>query len=76
MSLSLNKLRPEDIDEKIRLNQRDGIDIYRLRDLINDELKDFIWTRIRAEVQCQFFVEQLEHIDKRIKELEVTNGIR
>lgn len=66
----LAKLNPDDIDDKIRLNKQDGVDIYKLRDLIKEEYKDFKWTAIRAEVQCQCYVEQLEHIEKRIKELE------
>lgn len=75
MSLVLNKLRPEDIDEKIMLNEKAGVSIQELRRLINEEMKDFIWTRIRAEVQCQFYAEQLEHIDRRIKEKEKTDGL-
>lgn len=69
MSLVLNKLSPDAIDEKIRLNEQDGVDIFKLRDLIKEEYKDFKWTAIRAEVQCQFYLEQLEHIEKRISEL-------
>lgn len=68
MSLVLNKLLPEDIDTKIKLNQNAGIDIFKLRDSILEERKDFIWMRIRAEVQIQFYDEQLEHINKRISE--------
>jgi hypothetical protein len=74
--LALAKLAPEDIDEKIRLNANDGVDIFKLRDLIKEELKEFRWIAIRANVQCQSYEEQLEHIDNRIKEMEVTNGIR
>lgn len=68
MSLVLNKLLKEDIDEKIRLNQEAGVDIFKLRELILDERKDFIWMRIRAEVQIQFYDEQLERINQRIAE--------
>ncbi len=74
--INLGKLNPEDIDEKISLNEKDGIDIFRLRDLIKDELKEFKWMAIRANVQCQCYEEQLEHINKRISEMEVTNGVR
>ena len=66
--ITLNKLSTEDIDQKIRLNQEAGIDIFQLRDLIKEEYKDFIWMKIRADIQCQFYLEQLEHIEKRIKE--------
>lgn len=72
MSLVLNKLAPEAIDEKIALNEKAGVDIYKLRELIKEEHKDFIWTKIRAEVQCQFYVEQLDHIEKQIKVFEDT----
>lgn len=75
--IALNKLNPEDIDEKIRLNEKDGIDIYHLREMIHEELKDFQWVALRAQVQCQCYVEQLTHIDKRIAELEgvTKNGV-
>lgn len=72
----LNKLVPEDIDEKIRLNNEAGMNIFTLRDSIKEELKDFRWMEIRAKVQCQSYEEQLEHIEKRIQEMSVTNGIR
>lgn len=65
----LNKLAPEDIDEKIRLNEQAGKDIYKLRESIKEELKDFVWVAIRAQVQSQFYREQLEHIDMRIEEI-------
>ena len=67
--MTLAKLNPEDIDEKIRLNLEAGVDIFKLRDLIKEELKDFRWVAIRANVQCQAYEEQLEHIEKRIKEI-------
>lgn len=67
--IALAKLNPEDIDEKIRLNLEAGVDIFKLRDLIKEELKDFRWVAIRASVQCQAYEEQLEHIEKRIKEI-------
>jgi hypothetical protein len=70
MILILDKLNPEDIQQKIDFNNRDGIDIYKLRDLITEEYKDFKWMAIRAEVQCQFYVEQLAYIEKKIKEME------
>jgi len=74
--IALNKLIPEDIDEKIRLNEKDGIGIYQLREMIREELKDFQWVALRAQVQCQCYVEQLAHIDKRITELEgVHDGV-
>jgi hypothetical protein len=66
--LTLNTLNPEDIDQKIKLNEQDGVDIYQLRELIYKELCDFRWTEIRAKVQCQCYEEQLVHIDKRIAE--------
>lgn len=73
----LNKLNPQDIDEKIRKNAEDGVDIYALREHITEELKDFRWMAIRANVQCQCYEEQLDHINKKIKELEGgNNGIR
>lgn len=65
----LNKLVGEDIDEKIYLNQKQGIDPVRLQAMIKEELEDFIWTKIRCEVQIQFYVEQLEHLEKRIKQI-------
>lgn len=70
MSLVLNKLREEDIDEKIRLNEESGIDIYKLKELLKQEQLDFIWTKIRCEVQCQFLTEQIAYIEKRIKAIE------
>lgn len=66
----LNKLSPEDIDTKIKLNEDNGVDIYKLKELIKEEMKDFKWVALRANVQIQFYEEQLEHIDKRIKEKE------
>jgi hypothetical protein len=73
MSLILNKLAPEGIDEKIRLNEiAPGIDIYQLRDAIKQELSDCTWHIIRSTVQQQFYREQLEHIDSRIKHFEAT----
>jgi hypothetical protein len=69
MSLVLNKLVSEDIDEKIYLNHNAGIDIWKLEEMIKEELKDCIWAKIRAEVQAQFYTEQLEHIAKRIKQI-------
>lgn len=72
--ITLNTLKPEDIDEKIRLNEADGIDIFKLREMIYKELCDFRWVKIRAAVQCQCYEEQLAHIDRKISE--VTNGIR
>lgn len=65
----LSKLVGDDIDEKIYLNQKQGIDIVKLREMIKEEMTDFIWTKIRCEVQIQFYVEQLEHMEKRIKQL-------
>lgn len=73
MSLVLNKLVPEDMDEKIRLNEQAGIDIYKLYEMIQEERLDFIWMKIRAEVQIQFYDEQLVHIKKRIQEKEAQN---
>lgn len=66
--ITLNKLSPEDIDEKIRLNEDNGVDIFKLKEAIKEEMKDFKWVAIRAMVQCQLYEEQLEHIEKRIKE--------
>ncbi len=70
MELALNKLRLEDIEEKIRLNEQTGIDIYNLRELLRDELKEWQWVAIRSNVQSQFLSEQLEHIEKVIKQRE------
>lgn len=70
MTLILNKLSPDAIDEKIALNEKLGTDIYKLRNEIMEEQKDFIWMKIRAEVQIQFFAEQLIHINQRIKQIE------
>lgn len=66
--ITLNKLNPEDIDEKIRLNEENGIDIYKLKELIKEEMKDFKWVALRANIQVQFYEEQIEHINKVIKE--------
>lgn len=66
----LAPLNTDDIDEKIRLNEDTGVDIYKLRDSIKQELKDFKWQEIRAKVQCQSYTEQLEHIENRIKKME------
>lgn len=66
----LNELQTEDIDEKIRLNEAQGIDIVELRGLIAKELKAVEWIKIRAIVSSQFYKEQLEHIDYRISQLE------
>lgn len=68
--IALNKLEDRDIQEKIDINVKDGVDIYQLRDLIKEEYKDFIWCKIRAEVQCQFYLEQLEYIERKISEME------
>ena len=68
--ISLNTLREEDIQEKIDLNNKDGIDIYKLRNLIEEELKDFEWVALRAQVQCQCYKEQLQYINRKINEME------
>lgn len=74
--ITLNTLVPEDIDKKIEMNEKDGISIYSLRDLIYKELCDFKWVEIRAKVQCQCYEEQLVYIDKRIAEQKaVSNGL-
>lgn len=70
--INLNTISLESIDDKIRMNENDGIDIYKLRSEIRKELKDFQWIALRAQVQCQSYTEQLEHIENRIKELETT----
>lgn len=70
----LNTIRTEDIDEKIRINEKLGMSIHALQDHIKKELNDFQWTVIRAQVQCQCYVEQLEHIGNRIKEFEATGA--
>lgn len=67
--IALAKLNPDDIDEKIRLNLEAGVDIFKLRDLIKEELKEVEWVVIRNIVQSQSYKEQLEHIEKRIKEM-------
>lgn len=64
--MTLNKLSIEDIDEKIRLNKEQGVDLIKLRDLIKEELKDFQWIALRAQIQCQLYTEQLEHMNNRI----------
>lgn len=76
-TMPLNKLRAEDIDDKISKNERDGITIYQLRDLIREEKLDFVWTVIRAQIQIQSYTEQLEHIERKIKEREAVtdNGV-
>jgi hypothetical protein len=66
--VTLNKLSASDIDEKIRLNEENGVDIFKLKELIKEEMKDFRWVELRARIQCQYYEEQLEHIEKRIKE--------
>lgn len=68
--MTLNTLRVEDIDEKIRLNENAGIDIYALREDIKKQLNDFTWVSLRAQVQCQSYREQLDHINKRISDIE------
>jgi hypothetical protein len=72
--IALNKLRPEDIQEKIDLNAKQGIDIFQLKELIEQEKLDFEWTIIRATVQVQCYKEQLEYINKKIKEQ--ADGVR
>jgi hypothetical protein len=64
--MTLDKLLPEDIEEKIRLNEEAGINVYALRKLINEELKSFQWSIIRQTIQVQCYNEQLEYIDKKI----------
>lgn len=66
----LNKLVGEDIDEKIYLNQKTGIDLKSLIDAIEEEKLDFIWTEIRCKVQIQFYTEQLKHMRTRLSQLE------
>lgn len=72
MSLILNKLVPEHIDEKIVLNENAGIDIFTLQEMIKAELSECTWAIIRSTVQKQFYKEQLEHIEKQIKKFEST----
>jgi hypothetical protein len=64
----LNKLNPESIQEKIDLNAKQGIDIYKLKELIEQEKLDFEWVVIRSTVQVQLYKEQLEYINKKIEE--------
>jgi hypothetical protein len=74
--ITLNTLRAEDIDEKIKINEGKGVDIFALRETIYKELCDFRWIEIRAKVQCQSYDEQLAHIDKKIAQLKgVSNGL-
>lgn len=68
--MTLNTLPIEDIEGKIKLNEDAGIDIYELRRCIRKELNDFTWIGIRAGVSCQFYKEQLDYIDFKIKQLE------
>lgn len=68
----LDKLAPQDIDEKIRLNEDIGYDIFKLLISLKEELKDFRWAAIRAQVQCQCLTEQISHLEKRIKEYQET----
>lgn len=65
--LTLSKLHDDDIEEKIRLNQEVGINLVALRDSIIEELKDFEWMRIRAEVQIQNYKEQIAYMNKKIQ---------
>lgn len=75
----LNKLTPEDIDEKIRLNLNDpnlpGRTLESFREEIYQEYLDFKWMAIRADVQCQCYAEQLAHIDKILNKKEVKDAI-
>jgi hypothetical protein len=64
----LNKLSPDSIQEKIDLNAKQGIDIHKLKELIEQEKLDFEWVIIRATVQVQLYKEQLEYINKKIEE--------
>ena len=69
--LTLNTLRLEDIEQKVRLNEQSGVDIYMLRREIEKEMNDWRWQIIRATVQCQCYEEQIRHIDRMIKEREL-----
>lgn len=60
---ALNKLNPEDIDEKIRLNHKDGVDIWLLYQSLKEELKDCKWVELRARVQCQLLLDEIAEIE-------------
>lgn len=59
---ALNKLNPEDIDEKIRINHKDGIDIYALYLSLKDEYTDCKWNELRSKVQCQILLDEIDEI--------------
>ena len=61
--LVLNKLNPEDIDEKIRINHKDGIDIYALYLSIKEEYKDCKWVELRSKVQCQLLNDEILQLE-------------
>jgi len=63
----LNKLSPDSIQDKIDRNAAQGIDIHKLKELIEQEKLDFEWVIIRATVQVQLYKEQLEYINKKIE---------
>ena len=65
--INLSKLSPEDIEEKIRLNEESGMDIRQLKQMIEEEMKDFQWVKIRCEVQIQLYTEQLDYINRKLE---------
>ena len=63
---ALNKLNPEDIDEKIRINHKDGVDIYALHLSLIEEQKDCRWVELRAKVYCQTLLDEVDDLEKKI----------
>ena len=60
---SLNKLNPEDIDEKIRINHKDGVDIWALYQALKEEYKDCKWVELRSKVQCQILADEILELE-------------
>lgn len=70
MGLILNRLDTDAIDEKIYLNQKANISLDLLIQETKKDLSEFTWEAIRCNVQIQFLKEQIEHFEKRKKQIE------
>jgi len=65
----LAPLKPEDIEEKIRLNNEDhGYDHITLREHLRKELLDCQWTALRCQIEAQSLSEQIDYITKKLKQ--------
>ncbi len=74
---NLSPLLPEEIEENIKLNAEQGIDLKELRDRLAVQLKNRRWDSIKAaevelknKINIQSLIERIDYIDQKL------NGVR